>query len=75
MLAFVLALTLSPPIAQAEPLPNPPAEQVLTTAAAEVRRIQALLEKMRLELEPPATVDDDDSTSAPKRVDQYAHPF
>ena len=73
MVAFVLALSLSPPIAPATPLPNPPPEQVLTTAAAEVRRIQALLEKMRLELEPPATVDD--STATPKRVHQYTRPF
>ena len=73
MLAFVIALSLSPPIAPAEPLPKPPPEQVLTTAAAEVRRIQALLEKMRLELEPPATVDD--STATPKRMDQYTSPL
>ena len=74
MFAFALALSLSPPIAPAEPLPNPPAEQVLTTAAAEVRRIQALLEKMRLELEPPATVDDD-AAATPKRMNQYSRPF
>ena len=73
MLVFVLALSLSPPTAQTEQPPSPPAEQVLTTAAAEVRRIQALLEKMRRELEPPATVDD--STATPKRVHQYTRPF